>query len=332
MKKIILLLTVISVIAFQSCKKDEITNPEKSNEKTNISSAFNPNKIDDMNKYLSDFVKNMKSVTRDNTSSLSLEEAEWHLTASLNYQHCNANTLSRNMEYDTIISYINVDNDNILLADISSSFAEISKEVQSIYNSYNFEDKQILYIYSTIDRNNNTRGQSVVRTIMSTANNDHFYFNDWDYACIDTLFPYDERYNWRDAADSLAKYMKYIAERNIGETYSYYVSIQNFEYIYSDYIISPSISQDGWSYNSRLFNIRTENPNTFTLSGGNMAFYFDSYLGLVCREYRANGLFIDAIITCNEELLTGRLPYRLSHQLTGIFGTIIFDDNNVPSV
>ena len=97
MKKIILLLTVISVIAFQSCKKDEFTNPEKLNKKTEVSSTFNPNEIDDMNKYLSDFVNNMKSITRDNTSSLSLEEAEWHLTASLNYQHCNANTLSRNM-------------------------------------------------------------------------------------------------------------------------------------------------------------------------------------------------------------------------------------------
>ena len=29
MKKIILLLTVISVIAFQSCKKDEFTNPDR---------------------------------------------------------------------------------------------------------------------------------------------------------------------------------------------------------------------------------------------------------------------------------------------------------------
>ena len=39
------------------------------------------------------------------------------------------------------------------------------------------------------------------------------------------------------------------------------------------------------------------------------------------------------IKACEEETLTGRLPYRLSHKLNGIFGTrVINEGDNIPSV
>lgn len=330
MKKYFLLIIAVSLIAFQACKKDnELTNPDKIVQET-ISSSFNPNNIADMNEYLSDFIKDMKSTAKRDNTLLPLEEAEWHLTACLNYQHCNANTATINFEYDTIISYINVNDDKIALADLSNSFDEISKEVLSIYDSYDYENKQIVYIYSTIDKNNSTRSESVVRTVMATANNNHFYFNEWDYLCIDTLFPFDNRYHWVAAADSLEKYIKQIGRQNLNTDY-YYVSIQNKSYHYDNYRLNPPIDQLSGTYYNRLYVLAVYYPERTYLSGGDMAFYLDSYLGLVKLEVSALGDFIDANVDCDIEDISGHMRYKVSHRLTGFWGIRVINNNNNPS-
>lgn len=328
MRKYIFIIIAVSLIAFQACKKDnDLTNPDETVQET-LSSSFNPNNIADMNEYLSNFIKDMKSTAKGDNASLPLEEAEWHLTACLNYQHCNANTAIIDFEYDTIISYINVNDDKIALEDLSNSFVGISKEVLSIYNSYNYENKQIVYIYSTID-NNNSRSESVVRTIMATANNDHFYFNDWEYACIDTIFPFDNRYHWEAAADSLEKYVKLIGTQNLNTDY-YYVSIQNKSYYYENHRLVPPIEQMSGVYHNRLYALSVYYPERTYLSGGDMAFYLDSYLGLVKLEVSALGDFFDVSVNTNTEEIDGHMRYRVSHSLTGTWGTRIINNNNNP--
>lgn len=129
MKKFYLLAIIalaIGIVTFSSCKKDdELTN---NNETKTLTSTFNPNEIENMNKYLSDFIGDMKKQSRENTT-LPLDEAEWHLTACLNYQHCNANTSKLNMYFDTIVTGISVENNEVAMSEINSSFQEISKEV-----------------------------------------------------------------------------------------------------------------------------------------------------------------------------------------------------------
>ena len=51
------------------------------------------------------------------------------------------------------------------------------------------------------------------------------------------------------------------------------------------------------------------------------------------ESFTRDGINVILIKECEEETLTGRLPYRLSHKLNGIFGTIVInEDDNIPSV
>lgn len=176
---VVLLTAAVSVM--YSCKKEETTSPTNGETET---STFNPNTIEDMNAYLSNFIKTMKTPTRDN-EQMSLEDAEWHLTASLNYQFCNANTGRTNMLYDTIYTTIAVNDNDISMSEINSSFQsfqEISAEVSNMYDSYDMPNKQIVFIHSEIDAENISYNEATVRSVMAiTERNDHYYLNDWDY-------------------------------------------------------------------------------------------------------------------------------------------------------
>lgn len=326
MKKLLFLTLIIGIISFQSCKKDnELTKPNDSKQKTETS-AFNPDNIEDMNEYLHSFIKNFKSATKENDVLLPLEEAEWHLTDCLNYQHCNANTSRLNMVYDTITTYIAVNNNEISMSDIGNSFTEISQNVRNIYDSYDFENKQIVYIYSVIDKDNNTRGESAIRTVIATANNDgHFYFDEWNYLCLDSIFPYSNQYHWRNAADSLKKYVKHFG---INGNVSYYVSINTKRYNFRNLLhyINPAIVLQCGIYNNRLFVSGNSLSEGTYINGGSMAFYLDSYLGLVKDERLMSGKFMDAFVQCFVEENKSSLepPHELLyHDLVGVWGTVI---------
>lgn len=308
----------IVILAFQSCKKDdELTRIDNTNTEAK---TFNPYGIDDMNAYLSDFIKTMKSPTKDN-STMSLEDAEWHLTACLNYRMCNANADRRDMIYDTIVTKIHVDDNMISMNDINNSFAEISKNVNELYDSYDLEGKQIVYIFSTIDNNDISKGDADVRTIMATGNRDsHYYFDAWDYLCLDTLFPDNAQYHWRDAAVDLENYVKQFGPRIMDEDY-YYVSLSGKYYHFRDYSISDMVS--GILYGSRLFyrSRILEDTNPPYLSEFEMMFYLDSYLGLVMNENSMRGTLVDVRVLPVKESWrdqsTGDLVY---HDLEGRWG------------
>lgn len=320
-KVLAIIALALGIAAFHSCKKDdELT---KDNGTRTETSAFNPNGINDMNAYLSDFIKNMKSPTK-NSSSLPLEDAEWHLTACLNYKMCNANADRRDMIYDTIITKIHVDGNMISMADINSSFVEISKNVSELYNSYNMEGKRIVYIYSTINSDNTSKGDTDVRTIMATGNkNTHYYFNDWEFICLDTLFTDNAQYHWVTASDTLERYVKEFGIQYPSEEF-YYVPTSEKVYHFRDYSTSDIVG--GVAYGSRLFyrsGISAE-ANPPYLSELDMMFYLDSYLGLVMNERSMRGSLIDVWVINGKEssrdIPTGDIVY---HDLKGKWGFIV---------
>lgn len=314
MKKILILL-VISISLLQSCKKDETTSTTNDKLET---SKFNPNNIEDMNAYLSDFIKNMKSTSKESTS-MSLEDAQWHLTACLNYQFCNANTGRTDMLYDTIVTTISIDDDIVTMTDINSSFQEISTEVSRIYNSYDMPNKQIVFIYSVIDTENLAKGEATVRSIMATTErNDHYYFDEWEYWVYETeVFDNPNGYHWRPAADTLEYYVNYIGTEYKNEDY-YYVSINNVTYHYSDYPIN-----DPASYGYRLFYCTYCLDDQTYLYYDDMTFYLDSYLGLACNNATSSGSMIRAEITYPENNKMMPPISNLYHDLTVTYGVSV---------
>lgn len=318
MKKILILL-VISISLLQSCKKDATTSTTNDKLET---SKFNPNNIEDMNAYLSDFIKNMKSTSKESTS-MSLEDAQWHLTACLNYQFCNANTGRTDMLYDTIVTTISINDDIVTMTDINSSFQEISTEVSRIYNSYDIPNKQIVFIHSVIDTENLAKGEATVKSIMATTErNDHYYFDEWDYLCLDTIFPYNNEYLWNEEAiNELEYYVKLFGTQYINEDY-YYVSLGHITYKYYDYPITDPSSP----YKYRLYYCGHCLEESTVLTGGDMVFYLDSYLGLACNTTTHYGNMIDAVISDIVDYTKQENGELLCHDLTVWYGTIVLNN------
>ena len=61
-KLLAIIALAIGIVAFNSCKKDELTN---NNETKALTSTFNPNGIENMDEYLLGFMKDLKTATRD---------------------------------------------------------------------------------------------------------------------------------------------------------------------------------------------------------------------------------------------------------------------------
>lgn len=206
MKKYFLLIIAISLIAFQACKKDnELTDPNRTAKNSSTETTeFNPNKIENINEYLSGFMKDIKTANR-NAETMSIEEAEWHLSACLNYLYCNVNVLKTHIVYDTIVTTITTNNGYVTLNDINTSLQEISTEVANIYNSSEVENKNLLFIKPEI-LDETLRSGNTVKTIVATSGNrgDHYYFTDWEFLGLDTLLVDNSLYQWNtDAIDTL---------------------------------------------------------------------------------------------------------------------------------
>ena len=329
-KVLAIIALALGIAAFHSCKKDdELT---KDNGTRTETSAFNPNGINDMNAYLGDFIKNMKSPSKD-INAIPTDEAEWHLSACLNYQLCNANANKTDMIYDTIITSICINDNGIAMSEINNSFDEISRNVISLFNSYELEDKQLVFIHSTIDDDNNAKGNASVRTIMATgSSNPHFYFDTWEYICLDTLLPCDNEYYWKDAADTLEHYVNYFGTQYMNDDY-YYVSTSHRTFNFRDYYLNPPITQNHLTFYNRLFVYGNAPASATTLNGFEMVFYLDSYLGLACTKPQFGTIgnaasLISARIDVPAEKNRDTPGELIYHDLVGFYGVAYAHGDN----
>ena len=270
MKKIILLLTAICVIAFQSCKKDEITNPDRTSRAPQTqkieASAFNPRTIDDMDSYLSNFLKEIKSPTRD-AQPMSIEDAQWHISACLNYLYCDAGVNKTQVTYHTVYSNIVVIDDCVSMDEINNSIQAISKELGDIYMSSTLENKNVLYIKSEIMEESTRSGSTVRTTIAMSDNVIGGYYFDNDSIPL-SYFPEGATYLWNtEAIDTLTHYMSmYKPERPLNDGRMFFTDITTIKCTYR-------------THPNRIFH--TNLSSRYRLNHEEMAYFLDSYLGLI---------------------------------------------------
>lgn len=284
-KLLAIIALAIGIVAFNSCKKDELTN---NNETKALTSTFNPNGIENMDEYLLGFMKDLKTATRDSEPML-LEDAQWHLSACLNFQFCNANVEKTQVVYDTIYTTINVNDGYVSLNDVNASLQEISTEVLAVYNSSDLENKNVLFIKPEI-QDDATRSGNTIRTIIATSgrDGDHYYFDYIEYMEVCTIIPIDVQYLWDGSmVDTLEHYINIYKptknqDPNAGRTY---------------YTTFRSLSLDYKNYWDRIY--FGENPND-TRNGYFVVDLLDSYLGLIEELERLFNLYY---IACDIEAI-----------------------------
>ena len=271
MKKYVLLIIAFSVIVFQSCKKDEFTNPDRTSRTSKVynteSSSFNPRAINDMDSYLTNFLKEIKSPTRD-AQPMSVEDAQWHISAGLNFLYSNAGVNKTQVTYDTIYSNIEVIDGSVSMDEINNSIQTISDELGDIYKRSNLDNKNVLYIKPEI-LEETTRGGSTVRTIVAMSDEIEImnYYFDNDSIPL-SFFPEDATYLWNtEAIDTLTHYMyMFKPEQPLISGRVYFTNIITIECTYRTHI-------------GRLFS--TQLSYHYRLNNVEMAYYLDSYLGLI---------------------------------------------------
>ena len=264
--KICIIILALILVTAQSCKKDKNTDPVN---RSDNQTSFNIYEEKNLDEYLTNFMGKMKTNTRSG-ESLTTDDAMWHLSACLNFTYSNINVNKSQVEYDTIVTSINVDDGYITLNDINRSFNEISNEVNAVYNSSTLENKNILYVIPEL-QDDVTRGGTTVRTVVAISNSldfGHYFFSDEETAL--SLFPEYTTYLWNTEAI---------------ETLTYYMNLYRSETeeipgrVYITNLTEVSCNYQNTYPNNRVF--RTRLSSNVRLDREDMAFFLDSYLGLI---------------------------------------------------
>ncbi|MBR4155290.1 MAG: hypothetical protein IKU01_01115 [Bacteroidales bacterium] len=291
MKKYVLLIIAISVMAFQACKKDELTNPDRTSrtpqtQKTEAS-AFNPRNIGDMDSYLTNFLKEIKSPTRD-AQPMTVEDAQWHISACLNFLFSNANVNKTQIVYDTIVTTINVNDGYISLNEINESLQDISTKVLGIYNSNDLENKNILFIAPMI-QDESLRGTTTVRTVVAISNYDteYHYLNESDINMLDSIIPYNSSYLWcTEAIEVLKCFINHFKPTlNTDPSQRIYYIVTHTKHLnYSIDYLGNKIFWTDYGFYKRL-------------GKEEIIYYLDSYLDLIDRYNPSNPEFHNGVAT-----------------------------------
>ena len=158
-----LLIAAAGVITFEACnKKNEVVNNIKNKNIVTISNN------DDMDGYLLDLRKRMKSATKDG-EAMSLSDAEWALTALENFGLCDGSKRSTDMIVDTVFTKIMINDGNISLYELNLAYENSKRQIINKFNSLDGNDKNIYFIKSTID-DSSKNGTAEIRTIISMRN------------------------------------------------------------------------------------------------------------------------------------------------------------------
>lgn len=300
----------IVILAFQSCKKDdELTRIDNTNTEAK---TFNPYGIENMDEYLLGFMKKIKTATRDG-ESMTIEDAEWHLSACLNFQFCNANVGRTHVVYDTITTTINVNDGCISMVDINAAMQEISTEVNAIFDESDVENKSLLFIKPEIMSDNYRNGNSVRTVIGISGRDDEYYYFIGGFLHPEWWELYDviteNYYHWKtEAPDTLDKYINYyIPNAESTDERVYFTSITDRTFSYEN-------------YPGRMFYLVSDMCN-HELTAENMMFYLDSYLGII--EENNNYVYskISSEVTAHgEPLMKESIIIKMYHEMKVQYG------------
>ena len=134
----------IVLVSFQSCKKDNGNNADNDNNQTEIA-------LSNIDEYLISLKKRMETSTRD-LEYMSIDDAEWNLTALQNFELCDASRFSSEMIVDTFYTDLRVKNDSISLFELNHAFKDNVNKIRAKYAEIFSEYKNIYLINTKIDR------------------------------------------------------------------------------------------------------------------------------------------------------------------------------------
>lgn len=174
------LLVVAAVsVAVVSCKKENT----KALPTSNAKEAFDPRQIEDMNAYLKDFKQKMQSATKGEDETLSIEDADWHLEAVLNYTYGDAGYETTDIQCDAFLCTISTNENEITLAQLNELFDTFSNNVEDALALCDLPEKSILAIQTKFENdsiNENCTVQMVAR-IRGLRPINHIVFDETDY-------------------------------------------------------------------------------------------------------------------------------------------------------
>lgn len=310
-----LLMVTAIVVTFEACRKD--TRFQNQPTVMKESAIVHPDKIDDMNKYLKDFIVNMQSSKNDDV--LSIAEAEWHLTNIANYEYANVVSDYSDIRFDTIYSKVRIENNQITLTNLNLAYEAIAKQICGLYRSLDLDDKNIKYVSTSVHEN----GDVVTSIIMTYSNSlKWFYFPNDDFC--DLYFDDNTNYIANGLAVTELERLFNLLEGKPTEQSSamrrYYTVTRKQVFYYKDYY-------DSIANRSRLFN--TDCYYT-SIPKETMCYLLDSYLGLaVDNAYPLLGECVvmgevDAVIG-DLELTEGITAQVVGHHLLTVsYGMAIF--------
>lgn len=297
------------VVTFEACRKD--TRFQNQPTVMKESAIVHPDKIDDMNTYLKDFIVNMQSSKNDDV--LSIAEAEWHLTNIANYEYANVVSDYSDIRFDTIYSKVRIENNQITLSSLNDAYEIVAKQIRELYESLNLDDKNIKYISSSVHEN----GDVVTSIIMTYSNSSKcFYFPNYDFC--DLYFDDNTSYTADGLAVTELERLFNLLEGKPTEQSSamrrYYTVTRKQKFYYKDYY-------DSIANCSRLFN--TDGYFYSSIPKEIMCYLLDSYLGLAVDN--AYPLLGECVVlgevdfkNASKESCTGH------HLLTVSYGMAIF--------
>lgn len=324
MKNNFFILTTIlfaALIAHVSCKKDN--NVDLNGKENALKTTYQPPKVDDMNIYLRDFKQKMQ--TRGTNETMDVEEAAWHLSSVANYDFGDVAENFARIHYDTLNYQINLNDGKVLLSDLSLLYNQVSADIESLFQSLNFENKHIRFIGSDITNN----GDVVISIMITRDWVDHQWFFDDPFELVDVLDQYysDELiYYMNDNFGTELKRVLDILTRQSTGTGRYYLLYSRTDslryYNYSDPYSSMNY------YSSRIF-ADVGHPATMTMD--EMYYYTDSYAGFSVSNALPNEVVISWYIS---ELRHDPVHhyYNTYHVPAIKFGYLFQSDTLVPPV
>ena len=286
MKKRLFIIAAIllaSATIVVSCKKQD--DSAENRKEHGPKSFYRPPKVDDMNAYLEGFIQKMK--TRGTDESLELEDAAWHLSSVANHDFGDVTHNFARIHYDTLRYHINLSDGSVLLSDLSALYAKVSADIESLFQSLDFDNKHIRFIGADIADN----GDVTVSVMVTRDWVDHqWYFNDaWELVnVLDQYYSDDSTYYLNGNFETeLKRVLDILTGNTPSPQYSYFVYDRTESLMYYDY-------HDPYSpmnyYSSRIF-ADLGHPATMTMD--EMYYYTDSYAGLGTSLLGTNELIID---------------------------------------
>ncbi len=197
-----LLIAAAGVITIEACnKKNEVIK--------NVPEIV-PNKgivyqteVPDREAYILEFEKKLQSAAKSD-EVLTGENANAFMFDILNFDFCNINGNGPDKTYETSTYTLNVSNGMINLSEFANLYSQISAHVYDYYHSLNFDNKNYYCIEPEIaefDANATTTTVTVNTTLTSGQMLRDRSVDPCEYFTA-------QSYQWEDAADTLAKYLK----------------------------------------------------------------------------------------------------------------------------